>query len=202
MGHIRNKYALFNKQISNPDTVFYLICKYYCWKLTNHNHLWHRTTKPILSRWGIFLGIAKNAKNHIKNQYIKTWLVISIAKNFIWTTLKLIFSVFRFFAPSNSRFSNSCISAKYCPILTNHTSMESLFIQLSDYDNLKQLTGFVVFVLTRHQSILHINQLLKHLKQFKCIWLKKEWNCMYITYALTSLEGVETPFCFYYDTIN
>uniref|UniRef100_A0A673J5A9 Alpha-ketoglutarate-dependent dioxygenase FTO n=1 Tax=Sinocyclocheilus rhinocerous TaxID=307959 RepID=A0A673J5A9_9TELE len=27
-------------------------------------------------------------------------------------------------------FSNSCISAKYCPILTNHTSMESLFIQL------------------------------------------------------------------------
>ncbi len=36
------------------------------------------------------------------------------------------------FAPSNSRFSNSCISAKYCQILTNHTSMES-FIQLS-YD--------------------------------------------------------------------
>ncbi len=57
-------------------------------------------------------------------------LVICIAKNFIWTTLKLIFSVFRFF--SDSRFSNSCISAKYCPILTNHTSMESLFSQLSD----------------------------------------------------------------------
>uniref|UniRef100_A0A673JNG9 TBC1 domain family member 9 n=1 Tax=Sinocyclocheilus rhinocerous TaxID=307959 RepID=A0A673JNG9_9TELE len=35
-----------------------------------------------------------------------------------------------FFAPSDSRFSNSCISAKYCPILTNHTSMESLFIQM------------------------------------------------------------------------
>ncbi len=30
---------------------------------------------------------------------------------------------------SDSRFSNSCISAKYCPILTNHTSMESLFTQ-------------------------------------------------------------------------
>uniref|UniRef100_A0A673M1W9 ABPP n=1 Tax=Sinocyclocheilus rhinocerous TaxID=307959 RepID=A0A673M1W9_9TELE len=28
-----------------------------------------------------------------------------------------------------SRYSNSCISAKYCPILTNHTSMERLFIQ-------------------------------------------------------------------------
>ncbi len=33
-----------------------------------------------------------------------------------------------FFAPSDCRFSNSCISA----ILTNHASMESLFIQLSD----------------------------------------------------------------------
>ncbi len=31
-----------------------------------------------------------------------------------------------FFAPSDSRFSNSCISAKYCPIITNHTSMENL----------------------------------------------------------------------------
>ncbi len=43
-------------------------------------------------------------------------LVICMAKNLIWTSLK---------APSDSRFSNSCISAKYCPILTNHTSMES-----------------------------------------------------------------------------
>ncbi len=61
------------------------------------------------------------------------WLVICIAKNFIWTTLKLIFSIYIFFfAPLDSRFSNSCISAKYCPILTNHTSIESLFIQLPD----------------------------------------------------------------------
>ncbi len=36
------------------------------------------------------------------------------------------FSIFVFFAPSDSRFSNGCISAKYCPILTNHTSMGSL----------------------------------------------------------------------------
>ncbi len=57
------------------------------------------------------------------------WLVICITKNFIWTTLKMIFSIFRFV----SRFSNSCISAKYCPIITNHTSMETLFIQLSDF---------------------------------------------------------------------
>ncbi len=38
---------------------------------------------------------------------------------------------FDVFAPSDSRFSNSCISAKYCPILTNHTSMKILFRQLS-----------------------------------------------------------------------
>jgi len=41
-----------------------------------------------------------------------------------WTTLKAIFNVLIFFfAPSVSRFSN--ISAKYCHILTNHTSLES-----------------------------------------------------------------------------
>ncbi len=34
------------------------------------------------------------------------WLLICIAKNFIWTTLKMIFSIFRFFAPSDSRFTN------------------------------------------------------------------------------------------------
>ncbi len=61
------------------------------------------------------------------------WLVICIAKNFIWTTLKAIFFQYLdYFAPSDSRYSNSCISAKYCPILTNHTSMERLFIQLSN----------------------------------------------------------------------
>ncbi len=39
-----------------------------------------------------------------------------ITKNFIWTTLKAIFSIFRFFfAPSDSRISNSSIWAKYCP---------------------------------------------------------------------------------------
>ncbi len=29
-------------------------------------------------------------------------------------------------APSDSRFLNRCISAKYCPIITNHTSMKTL----------------------------------------------------------------------------
>ncbi len=54
------------------------------------------------------------------------WLVICIAKDFIWTTLKVIFSIFRFFCTLRFRFSHSCISVKYCPIITNHTSVESL----------------------------------------------------------------------------
>ncbi len=47
------------------------------------------------------------------------WLVICTAKNFIWTTLKVIFSIFIFLAPSDSRFSNSCIPDKYGPICPN-----------------------------------------------------------------------------------
>ncbi len=47
------------------------------------------------------------------------WLVICIAKNFIWTTLKVIFSIFRFFCSLRFQI------YKYCPIITNHTSMES-----------------------------------------------------------------------------
>ncbi len=54
------------------------------------------------------------------------WLVICISKNFIWTTLKMIFSIFRFFCILRFQI------FKYCPIITNHTSMERLFIQLSD----------------------------------------------------------------------
>ncbi len=45
------------------------------------------------------------------------WLVICIAKNFIWTTLKMIFSIFRFFCTLRLQI------FKYCPIITNHTLM-------------------------------------------------------------------------------
>ncbi len=51
-------------------------------------------------------------------------LVICIAKNFIWTTLKVIFSIF---APSDSRFSNSCIPDKYYPICPNKKKMTLMF---------------------------------------------------------------------------
>ncbi len=65
------------------------------------------------------------------------WLVICIAKNFIWTTLKMIFSIFRFFCTLRFQI------YKYCPIITNHTSMERLFIQLSD-DQLKKVPLWLV----------------------------------------------------------
>ncbi len=54
------------------------------------------------------------------------WLVICIAKNFIWTTLKMIFSIFWLFCTLRFQI------FKYCPIITNHASMEILFIQHSD----------------------------------------------------------------------
>ncbi len=41
------------------------------------------------------------------------WSVICIAKNFIWTTLKAIFSIFRFFCTLRFQI------YKYCPIITN-----------------------------------------------------------------------------------
>ncbi len=50
------------------------------------------------------------------------WLVICIAQKFNWTTLKAIFSIFRFFCSLRFQI------YKYCP---NHTSMES-YIQRSD----------------------------------------------------------------------
>ncbi len=67
-------------------------------------------------------------------KYIKTQFLISnicIAKNFIWTTLKVIFSIFRFFLhPQIPDF--QIVVSQPNIVLTNHTSMESLFIQLSD----------------------------------------------------------------------
>ncbi len=62
------------------------------------------------------------------------WRVICIAKNFIWTTLNMISQYLDFFASSDSRFSNSCISDKYCP---NHTSMEIIF-------SFQMMSGFVL----------------------------------------------------------
>ncbi len=102
---------------------------------------------------------------------------------------------FDFFAPSGSRFSNSCISAKYCPILTNHTPMKILFIQLPDgkiiysvsrwsinlfksiFEKLTLKTGFVVKGIGQYciASVTVINAVNYH-----CIthmyYLEKTWK--------------------------
>ncbi len=52
----------------------------------------------------------------------------------------MIFSIFRFFCTLRFQI------YKYCPIITNHTSMERLFIQLPDdpFTKLTLMTGFVL----------------------------------------------------------
>ncbi len=80
------------------------------------------------------------SKDHVNISKLNFWLVICIAKNLICTTLKMIFSIFSFFCSLRFQIFNSCISAKYCPIITNHTSMEILFIHLK---KLTLVTGFV-----------------------------------------------------------
>ncbi len=86
------------------------------WSTHIHAHMWSWSTKPVLSRWGIFVAIAKNTLHGSKWSIfllcsmkifstfltvniskLHFWLVICIAKNFIWTALKAIFSIFRFF---------------------------------------------------------------------------------------------------------
>ncbi len=70
---------------------------------------------------------------------LNIWLLICIAKNFIWTTLKMIFSIFRFLCTLRFQI------YKYCP---NHISMEILFIQFY----VKQLTLTTGFVLHKKKK--------------------------------------------------
>ncbi len=79
------------------------------------------------------------------------WLVICIAKNFIWTTLKMIFSIFRFFCTLRFQI------FKYCPIITNHTSMESYLFRWCINLNSTKLTLMTGFVVQGHicQNIHH-----------------------------------------------
>ncbi len=123
---------------------------------------------PWPSRWGIFVAIANNTLHGSKLSIflvcqkslgyediptvniskLNYWLVICMALNLIWTTLKMIFSILIFFACSDSR-----ILPKYCPIITNHTSIGKLIysafrgcINL----NLEKLTLKTGFVLQGH----------------------------------------------------
>ncbi len=62
--------------------------------------------------------------------------------DFIWATLKAILSILIFsLHPQILDF--QIVVPKCCPFIINHTSMESLFIQLSDD---VYMTGFVVQV--------------------------------------------------------
>ncbi len=108
--------------------------------------LW--SSKAVISNTGIFVAIANNTLyesklyifllcqkiirilkscsmkifskfSTVNISKLNFWLVICIAKNFIWTTLKMIFSIFRFFCTLRFQI------YKYCSIITNHTSMES-----------------------------------------------------------------------------
>ncbi len=96
-------------------------------------HLWPWSTKPVKRSTGIFIAIASTihwmgqnyrfffAKNPYEIMFHEDILYISYSKyikTFEWFSQYL-----DFFAASDSRFSNSCISATYCPIITNHTSM-------------------------------------------------------------------------------
>uniref|UniRef100_A0A671L906 Thymidine kinase n=1 Tax=Sinocyclocheilus anshuiensis TaxID=1608454 RepID=A0A671L906_9TELE len=62
-------------------------------------------------------------------KYAKDTRYSQTGMNFIWTTL----NVLDFFCTLRFQI------FKYCPILTNHTSMESLFIQLSAFGNILNL---------------------------------------------------------------
>ncbi len=57
-------------------------------------------------------------------------VVICIAKNFLWTTLKAIFSIFRFFCTFRFQIFKLLYFSQIWNILTNNTSMESLFIHM------------------------------------------------------------------------
>ncbi len=72
------------------------------------------------------------------------WLVICIVKNFIWRTLKMIFSIFRFFGTLRFQI------YKYCLIITHHKSMEILFIQMVHKSQLKKWTLMTSFVVQGH----------------------------------------------------
>ncbi len=110
--------------------------------------VWPWSTRPVTSNSQQHIKICILCQKSLKSCFMKIfctfstvniskrnfWFAICIVKDFTWTTLKAIFSIlwFFWFAHSDSRFSNSCISSKYCSILTNPTSMESLFIQCLD----------------------------------------------------------------------
>lgn len=69
-----------------------------------------------------------------------------------WTTLMANFSTFEgFCTPSESRFDNKCISAKYCLILTHHTvHLITAYLLSFPVLNFEKCTHKTVFVVQGH----------------------------------------------------
>ncbi len=114
-------------------------------------------------------------------KYIKTYflLVICIAKNFIWTTLKMIFSMLDFCTPSDSRFSNSCIS--------------DLFIQLS---------CDVYITINKKRPIFILNCVCTSNHHYKC-WQKHKYIYIWVNWPLTqySLTSYNRGFLFLHESL-
>ncbi len=124
-------------------------------------------------------------------------LVICIDKNFIWTTLKMIFSIFSFFCSLRFQIFNSCISVKYCPILTNHTSMKDYVFsfQIMFCQKLTLMTGFVV------QG--HMTNNLNHISGVDCIhsaqacctvYCMKIWSSKIIVSITIKIHTLASPY--------
>ncbi len=140
------KTAMFNTLVKQFSIVKWIIMCDTIWVLTSFlkvSQLRHASDGEEVSgqlscNMKLLKGKCLMYRHVRKNPYPTKWAI-----KLFWSTYfrmqfrfiritKVIYSILIFFAPSDSRSSSSCISAKYCSIITNHTSMESLFIQLSD----------------------------------------------------------------------
>ncbi len=83
------------------------------WEIEMHIHFYFMPKIIMILR-----SCSMNIFSTVNISKLNFWLVICIAKNLIWTTLKMIFSIFRFFCTLRFQI------YKYCPIITNHTLME------------------------------------------------------------------------------
>ncbi len=108
------------------------------------------------------------------------WLVICIAKNFIWTTLKMIFSIFRFFCSLRFQifkqlYLSQILSYHNKPYI-NGNIMYSAFRWCINL-NFEKLTLMTGFVLQGHNFLKISNFLQSNVLAFLKLWL---WFKSYI----------------------
>ncbi len=78
-----------------------------------------RVSTPSLSELPFHGGFIRSLHANYCNQTYRCLLSLSPAADFAEPRPPRHTQYLDFFAPSDSRFSNSCISVKYCPFLTN-----------------------------------------------------------------------------------